>query len=94
MSDGTFYPQQSRGIPPETWKMVRPLGRSYDADGTPIPDKYDPCAKTAIEDYRALWNAINDPGSWAKNPWVWRVEFRRLKPAFDPAEPKRTKSIP
>lgn len=39
--------------------------------------RYDPaaCAPSPVAAYAALWDHINGPGSWAKNPWVTVTDF-------------------
>ena len=33
----------------------------------------------AVSEYSRLWDSINDGESWAANPWVWVIEFKRLE---------------
>jgi len=35
---------------------------------------------TARDAYRVLWEQLNGPGSWALNPYVWVLTFRRVTP--------------
>lgn len=34
---------------------------------------------TARDLYECLWDSVNGEGSWAANPWVWVVEFKRVE---------------
>ena len=36
------------------------------------------CYATARTEYMAVWEKINGGGSWAANPWVWVVAFKRV----------------
>jgi hypothetical protein len=42
--------------------------------GTPLDIRY-----AALDEFKPLWESINGAGSWAANPWVWVVEFKRLE---------------
>jgi hypothetical protein len=43
--------------------------------GYPAPGSF------ARQNFQKLWDSLNaDRAPWASNPWVWVIEFRRIKP--------------
>jgi hypothetical protein len=38
------------------------------------------CCETDSEAFSLFWNIIYGPGAWDENPWVWVIEFERVKP--------------
>lgn len=42
-------------------------------------EPYSTCYGFAIAAYKALWESINGKGSWALNPYVWKLEFSVTK---------------
>lgn len=50
------------------------LAEGVDRTNTSIPGY-------ARQRYEKLWESINGADSWAANPWVWVVEFKRLESA-------------
>lgn len=59
---------------------VERLNAISEADAT-ADGGYSPITRDCkVPKFRELWQSINGPDSWALNPWVWVVSFKRVTP--------------
>ena len=43
-------------------------------------DEHGSLRGSVLEDYRALWDSIANPGAkWRDDPWVWAISFKRVE---------------
>lgn len=48
--------------------------------GSPTYPHLESCPRNVREQFQYLWESINGDSSWHQNPWVWVIEFKRIKP--------------
>ena len=53
------------------------IERSGECNWRDYADKHNDFT-SARRSYRSLWESINGPGSWAANPWLWCLSFKRV----------------
>ena len=60
------------------------------AEGCPAVSLHDlDCDSTPPSaHFRALWQSLHGPDSWAANPWVWRIQFRPILKNVDDYKPQ------
>jgi len=76
LQDITEQDAISEGIEFKEWKNGFMVNKGYKIYGEKAT--YD---ESPIVSYRSLWENINGPSSWEKNPFVWVIEFKALTPS-------------
>ncbi|WP_050466328.1 hypothetical protein [Herbaspirillum chlorophenolicum] len=69
------------GVRVERLQDISEADAAAEGVATWAPGALSPEGQTAdpSDQFRWLWGSINGADSWTANPWVWVVEFRRIK---------------
>jgi hypothetical protein len=75
LQDITREDARAEGIP-QTYGEALALGLAMESEPSHEWDN-----RTTVENYTRLWDHINgERAPWSSNPWVWRIEYSRVKP--------------
>ncbi|MBW3496949.1 hypothetical protein KO538_00140 [Janthinobacterium sp. NKUCC08_JDC] len=71
LNDCSDADARAEGVAPDQVRQISVFGAN-DVERAAI------YRRAAIAPYERLWESINGAGSWAANPWVWVIEFKRV----------------
>lgn len=61
-------------------KNIDPQSKTYDKPYYQDYRREDACTSNPVKSFITLWDSINDKTHpWKDNPWVWVIEFKRIK---------------
>lgn len=53
--------------------------KTWDISKVAIENGADPITNSPLKSFQSLWTSINGMESWNLNPWVWVIEFEKIK---------------
>lgn len=66
---------KAEGVEASSWEFSCEPYRNYSINGFKPGHNFS----TAKKSFESLWQSINGPDSWAKNEWVWVIQFKAIK---------------
>jgi hypothetical protein len=53
--------------------------KTWDISKVALENGADPITNSPLTSFQSLWTSINGVESWNLNPWVWVIEFEKIK---------------
>lgn len=68
------------GVRVERLQDISPADCVEEGYKSDLTKHYEVEEVNALRWYQDLWKSLNGAGSWDLNPWVWVIEFKKVKP--------------